>query len=148
MFFRVQNLHKQKSSNNYSLDVLQASKIVSVTNEGVLKSFSVIGKCSLVITSLDLNSGLTENLIVLVEVKPIFYLVTKSVNSWSINTNDLVKHVPLGTELQFEVDYYDNIGKLIWVVHQIIIFKKNIIEKLLFFNFCNVIERYFFQCPI
>ncbi|XP_074660511.1 nuclear pore membrane glycoprotein 210-like [Tubulanus polymorphus] len=88
----------------------QGQPVISLGPGGQLKSGSVIGQNSLLINSLE-EFGINQTLVILVQVKPVAYMML-NVDS-TIQTTGLTKltSVPLGAMLHFTVTYHDDIGQ-------------------------------------
>lgn len=78
-----------------------------MTDEGVLKSGDILGQAAVVITAID-NVGPKQSLTLIVQVKPIRYVLLNPRTSWTVDGS--VAAVPSGSEFELVASYHDDLG--------------------------------------
>ncbi|XP_012259706.2 nuclear pore membrane glycoprotein 210 [Athalia rosae] len=85
------------------------SKGVTVNKNGIVKSGDMIGRTMLIVTSAEAY-GLKQVLTVVVEVKPIHYMMLELKSEIKVKAGEELSALPRGMELDYVVGYYDNVG--------------------------------------
>lgn len=83
--------------------------IVTITETGELKSHATIGYSMVLIIAYD-EHGLKQTLSLIVEVKPIHYMLVSPVTNWLIQSDGPSDVIPLGVEFELHATYHDNTG--------------------------------------
>lgn len=83
--------------------------IVTVSPTGLLKSYGVLGHVLLLITATD-EMGLKQVLSIVVEIKTVHYMNLNIKADWRMNSNNVLRTVPLGVVFRLVATFHDNIG--------------------------------------
>ncbi|KOX79473.1 hypothetical protein WN51_02738 [Melipona quadrifasciata] len=86
-----------------------ASKTVTIDKNGIIKAGETIGKIIISITNTEAYN-LKQSLTVVVEVKPIHYMMLSLKSILRIRNGEELNMLPKGMELDYVLEYYDNIG--------------------------------------
>lgn len=100
------SLHDEFFQEDKSITV--PNPLVTVTETGVLQSYGNIGRVMVIVTASD-DYGLKQSITLVVQVKPIHYMMATVDTEWLIAGHSL-PYIPLGAELKFTVSYHDNTG--------------------------------------
>lgn len=79
-----------------------------MTDKGVLKSGEALGQAVVAIAATDGVGGLKQSLTLIVQVKPIRYLLLNPRTSWTVDGS--VEAVPSGSEFELVASYHDDLG--------------------------------------
>ncbi|XP_003400496.3 nuclear pore membrane glycoprotein 210 [Bombus terrestris] len=86
-----------------------ASKTVTIDKNGIIKAGESIGKIVISITNTEAYN-LKQSITVIVEVKPIHYMMLSLKSILRIRSGEELNMLPKGMELDYILEYYDNIG--------------------------------------
>ncbi|XP_012215502.1 nuclear pore membrane glycoprotein 210 [Linepithema humile] len=86
-----------------------AAKTVTVDKSGIVRSGENIGQTVISVVNTEAYS-LKQSLTVVVEVKPIHYMMLSLKSRLRIRSGEELNMLPKGMELDYVVDYYDNVG--------------------------------------
>ncbi|XP_029037862.1 nuclear pore membrane glycoprotein 210 [Osmia bicornis bicornis] len=103
----LSNMHGNDSEDSYALT--PASKTVSIDKNGVIKAGENLGKIVISITNTEAYN-LKQTITVIVEVKPIHYMMLSLKSVLRIRNGEELNMLPKGMELDYILEYYDNVG--------------------------------------
>ncbi|GJQ66575.1 hypothetical protein Trydic_g4553 [Trypoxylus dichotomus] len=83
--------------------------LVTITEDGILKSRGILGYSMVLVVAYD-NHGLKQTLSLIVEVKPIYYMILNVMANWMIRSDFPTDVVPLGAEFELRATYHDDTG--------------------------------------
>ncbi|CAK9831046.1 Nuclear pore membrane glycoprotein 210 [Anthophora retusa] len=86
-----------------------ASKSVTIDKNGVIKAGENLGKILISITNTEVYN-LKQSITVIVEVKPIHYMMLSLKSILRIRNGEELNMLPKGMELDYVLEYYDNVG--------------------------------------
>ncbi|KAI4468828.1 nuclear pore membrane glycoprotein [Holotrichia oblita] len=95
------------SQNQRSLTI--PNPLVTITEDGVLQSHGMVGYSMVLVMAYD-DHGLKQTLSLIVEVKPIYYMLLNVVANWMIRSDVPSDVIPLGAEFQLRATYHDSTG--------------------------------------
>lgn len=96
---------------------------VTVSDTGLLQSYGIIGRVMVVITAAD-DHGLKQAVTVVVQIKPIHYMMASVQTDWLIKSLP-VNYIPLGAEIKFIISYHDNAGAVFTAANVDLRFRSN-----------------------
>ncbi|KAK4884343.1 hypothetical protein RN001_000614 [Aquatica leii] len=82
---------------------------LTISNSGLVHSYGIFGLAHVIIKAVD-KFNLKQMINVIIEVKPVHYMLLNAVANWRVNAALPVEALPLGTEFQIQATYYDNSG--------------------------------------
>lgn len=85
------------------------SKTVTIDKQGVVKAGEHLGRIVISITNTEAYN-LKQSLTVIVEVKPIHYMMLSLKSILRIRNGEELNMLPKGMELDYALEYYDNVG--------------------------------------
>lgn len=103
----LSSTHGSESEDPHGLT--SATKSVTVDKSGIVRSGENIGQTVISVTNTEAYS-LKQSLTVVVDVKPIHYMMLSLKSKLRIRSGEELNMLPKGMELDFVVDYYDNVG--------------------------------------
>lgn len=86
-----------------------SKSVITVTSNGLIRSFGVYGLAVVVVTSEE-EFGLKQTQIVVIEVKPVHYMLTKVKTQIKISKELSIGVIPRGADLELLITYHDNTG--------------------------------------
>ncbi|XP_046623224.1 nuclear pore membrane glycoprotein 210 [Neodiprion virginianus] len=89
--------------------LILTNKNVTIDKNGMITSGETFGKTILSITSTEAY-GLKQTLMVVVEVKPIHYMMLELKSIMRVRSGEELYSLPRGMTLDYTVGYYDNVG--------------------------------------
>ncbi|KAF5275204.1 hypothetical protein FQR65_LT04236 [Abscondita terminalis] len=82
---------------------------LTISNSGLVQSYGICGTTHVIIKAID-KYDLKQMINVVIEVKPVHYMLLNVVSNWRVNAALPLDAIPLGTEFQVQAVYYDNSG--------------------------------------
>lgn len=106
---------KDESSNTnlQELGITPCGPVATVSDTGVLQSYGTVGHTMVILSATD-DYGLRQTLYVIVEVKPIHYMMLNVHANWRVSCGTACTEtttIPVGTEFSLVSTYYDNSGR-------------------------------------
>ncbi|XP_014480293.1 PREDICTED: nuclear pore membrane glycoprotein 210 isoform X2 [Dinoponera quadriceps] len=102
----LSSAHGNESADSRAL--APATKTVSVDKDGVLRSGDNFGRTVISVASTEAFNK--QTLALVVEVKPIHYMMLSLKSNLRIRNGEELNMLPKGMELDYVVEYYDNVG--------------------------------------
>lgn len=87
-----------------------ARSTVTVDRNGIVRSGEILGRDTIVTVTNTEAYSLRQSLTVLVEVKPIHYMMLSFKSKLRIRHGEELNMLPKGMKLEYIVEYYDNVG--------------------------------------
>ncbi|XP_018310239.1 nuclear pore membrane glycoprotein 210 [Mycetomoellerius zeteki] len=103
----LSNTHSDESENLRALT--PAVKAVTVEKNGIVRSGENYGQTIILVMNTEAYS-LKQSLMVVVEVKPIHYMMLSLKSKLRIRNGEELNMLPKGMELDYVIEYYDNVG--------------------------------------
>ncbi|KRT81282.1 hypothetical protein AMK59_6258, partial [Oryctes borbonicus] len=100
---------EDSSSSQKERSLTIPNPLVTITEEGVLKSHGILGYSMVLVIAYD-DYGLKQTLSLIVEVKPIHYMILNVEAKWMIRSDFPTDVVPLGAEFELRATYHDDTG--------------------------------------
>ncbi|XP_067001569.2 nuclear pore membrane glycoprotein 210 [Anabrus simplex] len=102
-------INSSDSGDQQSVAVGPLNSVVTVDQNGLMKSFSATGR-SVVVVTVKEEFGLKQVLGIAVEVKPIHYLMINVRADFRVMEGETLSVLPLGAESLLSISYHDNTG--------------------------------------
>lgn len=107
----LSSAHDEFTDNVASRALTPASKsTVTVDKSGVVRSGENLGRETIITVTNTEAYSLRQSLTVLVEVKPIHYMMLSLKSKLRIRNGEELNMLPKGMKLEYIVEYYDNVG--------------------------------------
>ncbi|XP_011343708.2 nuclear pore membrane glycoprotein 210 isoform X2 [Ooceraea biroi] len=103
----LDSTHSNESEDSHILT--SAMKTVTVNKNGVVRSGENFGQTIISITNTEAYN-LKQSLTIIIEVKPIHYMMLSLKSKLRIRNSEELNMLPKGMELDYIVEYYDNVG--------------------------------------
>ncbi|XP_011169055.1 nuclear pore membrane glycoprotein 210 [Solenopsis invicta] len=103
----LSSTHGDESEDQRALTT--AAKAVTVEKNGIVRSGENYGQTIISITNTEAYN-LKQSLTVVVEVKPIHYMMLSLKSKLRIRNGEELNMLPKGMELNYDIEYYDNVG--------------------------------------
>ncbi|OAD53088.1 hypothetical protein WN48_10834 [Eufriesea mexicana] len=103
----LSTVHGNDSVDSHALT--PASKTVTIDKNGIIKAGEHFGKIIISITNTEAYN-LKQSLTIIVEVKPIHYMMLSLKSILRIRNGEELNMLPKGMELDYILEYYDNVG--------------------------------------
>ncbi|XP_076668038.1 nucleoporin 210 [Andrena cerasifolii] len=103
----LSTMHGNDSEDTHALT--PTSRTVTIDKNGVVKAGENLGKIVISITSTEVYN-LKQSITVIVEVKPIHYMMLSLKSILRIRNGEELNMLPKGMELDYALEYYDNVG--------------------------------------
>ncbi|KAL6266889.1 hypothetical protein P5V15_003716 [Pogonomyrmex californicus] len=103
----LSSTHGDESEDLHAL--ASATKAVTVDKNGIVKSGENCGQTIVSITNTE-TYNLKQSLTVVVQVKPIHYMMLSLKSKLRIRSGEELNMLPKGMELDYVIEYYDNVG--------------------------------------
>lgn len=84
--------------------------VVTVTKTGFLETHGTFGTAMVIVTAVD-EYGLKQTLNLIIDVKPIHYLMLNVRAVWLVQAEEVLNVIPLGVEFEVKTTYHDNTGE-------------------------------------
>ncbi|XP_031847094.2 nucleoporin 210 [Nomia melanderi] len=99
--------HGNDSEDTHALT--PASKTVTIDKNGVIKAGENCGKIVISVTNTEAYN-LKQSMIIIIEIKPIHYMMLSLKTILRIRNGEELNMLPKGMELDYALEYYDNVG--------------------------------------
>ncbi|XP_076658304.1 nucleoporin 210 [Halictus rubicundus] len=86
-----------------------ASKTATVDKDGIVRAGDNCGKIVISVTNTEAYN-LKQSMIIIVEIKPVHYMMLTLKTILRIRNGEELNMLPKGMELDYALDYYDNVG--------------------------------------
>ncbi|XP_053988309.1 nuclear pore membrane glycoprotein 210 [Hylaeus volcanicus] len=103
----LSTIHGNDSEDTHALT--PASKTVTIDKNGIIKAGENLGKIVISITNTEAYN-MKQSITVIVEVKPIHYMMISLKSILRIRNGEELNMLPKGMELDYALEYYDNVG--------------------------------------
>ncbi|XP_044576324.1 nuclear pore membrane glycoprotein 210 [Cotesia glomerata] len=90
-------------------NALTATKTVTIDKNGMIKSGDSIGKTILSITNIE-SYNRKQTMTIIIDVKPVHYMMLSLSSNVRIRAGEELNVLPKGMELNYIIEYFDNIG--------------------------------------
>ncbi|XP_066600784.1 nuclear pore membrane glycoprotein 210 [Prorops nasuta] len=100
------SINDYENSNNYQ----NASKLLTLDKSGTVKTGENLGRAIISITYAE-SYHLKQILTVVIEIKPVHYMMLYLKSNIRLRLGEELNMLPNGMELDYGIDYYDNIGR-------------------------------------
>ncbi|XP_076635899.1 nucleoporin 210 [Colletes latitarsis] len=103
----LSTMHGNDSEDTHALT--PTSKTVIIDKNGIIKAGENLGKIVISISNMEAYN-LKQSITVIVEVKPVHYMMISLKSILRIRNGEELNMLPKGMELDYALEYYDNVG--------------------------------------
>ncbi|XP_012277520.1 nuclear pore membrane glycoprotein 210 [Orussus abietinus] len=89
--------------------LIAAVRSVTIEKNGLVRSGDIFGKTVISVTNIEAH-GLKQTLILVIDVKPIHYVMLSLQSNLRIRSGEELNMLPKGMELNYILEYYDAVG--------------------------------------